>query len=534
MKKLSKVIVLLISIMLFFMQPVIEAKYVLSYTNEIAKIYIDNVNPTIEGVEEDGKYNQDVKVTYYDNTKIKNAVYYYNSEIKNFDVEPQTFESGHMFTEEGYYKILVTDIYNNQTQIETFLIDKTAPQILGVENGIIYDLPPNVEYYDKYGIEKIEITTEEELELEYQYKNSNQRPLSDRTSSTLTVHVSYAPKSAMEYKWYIKKETEKEYQLIESNLENQFTFTNLESETRYNIYCIASTSDNKSYMSNIITAQTITDVEKVEIIEVTSSGYKIKVTQIAKQYQYIYLPTWSDENGQDDIIWYKYNIIDYDECVFEIDYNNHNKETGKYKTHIYLEEDGKDRRYVQTLEVWVGEDEPTHEETEVKGNVGITVTDKAGNQSKVEYFIDEIVNICLSKTYGKDEYFELKKILAGKMESFDDSTYTIKIKQSNLDSIKKLEITNFIDEDNGYFEGIYYFRNLEYLDISGSTKYKMEDLSTLTNLKYLDISNCKSNFTYNLAFLNQLPNLEYLNTTGTNITNEEVIQTLPNLKEWKN
>lgn len=111
MRKVLKVVILMVSIMLFFMQSIVEAKYVLSYKNTIAQVYIDNINPTIEGVEANGKYNQDITVKYYDNTEIERAIYYYNSEKEDFNVKPENFESGHVFSEEGYYRIIVTDIY---------------------------------------------------------------------------------------------------------------------------------------------------------------------------------------------------------------------------------------------------------------------------------------------------------------------------------------------------------------------------------------------------------------------------------------
>ena len=533
MRKLSKIIVLLISIILFCMPNVTEAKYVLYCTNEIADICIDTIKPTVEGVEEDGKYNNDVKVTYYDNTQIKSAVYFYNNEIKELNIEPQAFESGHIFKQEGYYKIVVTDIYENQTQIETFLIDKTFPQIIGVENGVIYDLPPNVEYYDKYGIEKIEIKTEEELNIEYQYKNSNLKPNSDRTSTTLTAHISYAPKSSIEYKWYIKKEAEIEYKLIDTNLESEYIFTNLEPETRYNIYCIANTSDNKSYMSNIITAQTIKGASNVEIMDVLEDGYKIKVNNIDTKYKYIYFPTWSEVDWQDDIIWYRYEVIN-NQCIFEFNYKNHNKVKGMYNTHIYLQEEGKKVEYLQSTYIWVGEEEPEKQKTKFTGKVEMTITDTVGNKTNTDYFVDKIITMNLFQIEGHCSYFKIKEILNGKIESYDDEKYIITIKQSNLDSIKELEIKDYIDNEDGYFSGVRYFRKLECLDISGSSRFRADELATLTNLKYLDISNCASNIGYDLGFLNQLRNLEYLNTTGTNITNEEVIKNLPNLKKWKN
>jgi len=528
MRKSFRVVMLVASIMLFSMQSVVEAKYVLSYTNKIADVCVDKINPIIEGVQENGKYNQEVTVKYYDNTEIKSAVYYYNSESTDFNVEPKSFDSGHVFTDDGYYKIIITDMYNNELQIKKFLIDKTPPQITGVEKGKIYDLPPNVEYYDKYGIEKIEIKQEEDLKLEYQYWNSNRKIFSDRNSTQISVDISYSPKNVKEYKWYVKKESEIEYKLIDTNLDNKFTFTNLEPGTIYNIYCLANTVDNRAYMSNLIVAQTMQDIENVEIIDISDVGYQIKVTGISDKYRYIYFPSWTDANAQDDLIWYQHRANN--ECTFDLNYEKHNKESGLYITHIYLQEEGKEVVKVQEVNIWLNQEEPEKEIIEPTGGVEITVTDKVGNVSNTDYFVDEIVTIKMNKF----SYTKMKEILKDDIETLDDENYVITIKKSNLAKIEKLEITDYINENDEYFEGINYFRELEYLDISSSSKARTDELSTLTNLKYLDISNCSSEYVYDLSFLSKLPNLEYLNTTGTNIINEEVIQSLPNLIEWKN
>ena len=125
--------------------------------------------------------------------------------------------------------------------------------------------------------------------------------------------------------------------------------------------------------------------------------------------------------------------------------------------------------------------------------------------------------------------------MEGKILEYYDEKCELKIKQSELDKITKLEIINYIDPNDEVFMGLQYFRNLEYLDIQGSTAFNINELETLENLKYLNISNCAiDNKVYDLSFLKRLKQLEYLNTQGTVIKNEEYIQNLENLKEWKN
>lgn len=398
MRKFLKIVLLIMSIILLSMQNVVYAKYVFSYEDTSIQMEIDKKAPIIEGVEENGKYNHDVQIYYYDTTGIKQAIYYYNSEEAKFDNTAIHFESGSKFSKEGYYKIIVIDNYHNIAKIEQFLIDKTKPEIVGIEEGIIYDLPPNVEYYDQYGIEKIEIKLPEELDLTYDMRVSNRNNLSDRTESTITVKISCTPQKVSEYKWYIKSETEKEFVMMKSNLEECYTFENLNSNTTYNIYCMAITEDNKAYMSNLITAGTLA-VEKIKITEITDKGYTIKVSGIPEKYSSIYFPTWTNQNEQDDIIWYE-EKVENGECIFNLNYDNHNKKTGIYRTHIYANENG-NKVFLQSAKIWIQEEEPEPEKITTAGKTEIIVTDKASNVNKKEYYTDKVVTINYSTTKRK-------------------------------------------------------------------------------------------------------------------------------------
>lgn len=89
---------------------------------------IDKINPVINGVENNGWYNTERKITYTDNKKIKKAQYYYNSEKLEFAGNATTFESGKIFSQEGYYKIRIEDEAGNMTE-KIFIIEKQIPEI---------------------------------------------------------------------------------------------------------------------------------------------------------------------------------------------------------------------------------------------------------------------------------------------------------------------------------------------------------------------------------------------------------------------
>ncbi|MFP5116379.1 lamin tail domain-containing protein [Bacillaceae bacterium C204] len=80
----------------------------------------DTASPVVTGVENNGSYHQDVTITFDEGTATLN-----DKEIPN----------GTVVTEEGSYALVVTDAAGNKTTI-AFTIDKTAPVVSGVEDGI--------------------------------------------------------------------------------------------------------------------------------------------------------------------------------------------------------------------------------------------------------------------------------------------------------------------------------------------------------------------------------------------------------------
>lgn len=77
-------------------------------------------------------------------------------------------------------------------------------------------------------------------------------------------------------------------------------------------------------------------IKDVQISNVTSDGYRVTVKLAnANAATEIKFPTWTEKNGQDDIIWYSKNVTS-DTVVYDIKTKDHNNETGKYFTHVYI------------------------------------------------------------------------------------------------------------------------------------------------------------------------------------------------------
>ena len=77
-------------------------------------------------------------------------------------------------------------------------------------------------------------------------------------------------------------------------------------------------------------------IQTVNFSNITSDGYTINVQlKNSSSAQKIQFPTWSEKNGQDDIIWYD-GKISGDTVTYQVKTSDHNGDTGKYFTHVYL------------------------------------------------------------------------------------------------------------------------------------------------------------------------------------------------------
>ena len=77
-------------------------------------------------------------------------------------------------------------------------------------------------------------------------------------------------------------------------------------------------------------------IQKIETSNVTTAGYTVKVTFSTQLgVKEVKLPTWTEKNGQDDIVWHEATISGNTATGY-IPTSAHNNETGKYITHVYV------------------------------------------------------------------------------------------------------------------------------------------------------------------------------------------------------
>lgn len=101
-------------------------------------------------------------------------------------------------------------------------------------------------------------------------------------------------------------------------------------------YTLHTCACGQSYKDNFVdpdtAGPTITDVQ---ITEVTSGGYRVtcKVSD-SSGVKEVKFPTWTDANGQDEIIWYVGSLSN-GVATYYVPVDDHHTEFGKYITHIY-------------------------------------------------------------------------------------------------------------------------------------------------------------------------------------------------------
>ena len=74
---------------------------------------------------------------------------------------------------------------------------------------------------------------------------------------------------------------------------------------------------------------------KVTVTKVSSTTYKVTVTDVPVYITSVTLPTWTENKGQDDIIWYKTTKDSTTTYSATISVAEHNLESGQYNVHVY-------------------------------------------------------------------------------------------------------------------------------------------------------------------------------------------------------
>ncbi len=79
-------------------------------------------------------------------------------------------------------------------------------------------------------------------------------------------------------------------------------------------------------------------ISDVKVSNVTTTGYRVSCTVSDNAgVTKVEFPTWTSNNGQDDLIWHQ-GTISGSTAYYDVKISEHNNETGVYNTHIYAED----------------------------------------------------------------------------------------------------------------------------------------------------------------------------------------------------
>ena len=111
------------------------------------------------------------------------------------------------------------------------------------------------------------------------------------------------------------------------------------------IYAYDAAGNSTSVSTGVNVEENAPTIDNVNVVNVSPSGYQISCfVDDDTEIDYVAFPTWTQNNGQDDLIWKWGNIyrpISEPEgtsgtAVINISVSDHNNETGFYNTHIYV------------------------------------------------------------------------------------------------------------------------------------------------------------------------------------------------------
>ncbi|CYT85671.1 cell wall hydrolase/autolysin [Streptococcus suis] len=92
-----------------------------------------------------------------------------------------------------------------------------------------------------------------------------------------------------------------------------------------------------SSSSQLTTSTQASNVVAIENVNAVNGSFDVRVSKVSspKEIKEVYIPTWSEVNGQDDIIWYAAKRQLDGSYLINVDNAQHKKSVGKYHSHVY-------------------------------------------------------------------------------------------------------------------------------------------------------------------------------------------------------
>ncbi|MBO4126984.1 GBS Bsp-like repeat-containing protein, partial [Streptococcus suis] len=92
-----------------------------------------------------------------------------------------------------------------------------------------------------------------------------------------------------------------------------------------------------SSSSQSTTSAQASNVVAIENVNAVNGSFDVRVSRVSfsKEIKTVYIPTWSEVNGQDDIVWYAAKRQLDGSYLINVDNAEHKNSVGKYHSHVY-------------------------------------------------------------------------------------------------------------------------------------------------------------------------------------------------------
>ena len=301
--------------------------------------------------------------------------------------------------------------------------------------------------------------------------------LNVRQSSNISSTVLYTTIKNPSYAFIVRKKTpENEFYEIQSDsvLNSNRTAVSTSAEYNYdsdyayvssNHLTIVNNGNDISYEKNEAPV-----ISNAKITNVSRSGYTVTCTVTDDNaVDRILMPTWSENNGQDDLIWYTANRSG-NTYTIEVKTSNHKNDSGKYHTDIYAyDSEGKVSKVELTATV------PGANEAPVISNAKITNVSRSGYTVTCTVTDDNAVDRVLMPTWsennGQDDLIWYTANRTG-------NTYTIEVDMMNHNyDTGKINTDIYAYDDEG-----------EYSKLELDTKIEENQAPVISDVKIINVT----------------------------------------------
>ena len=301
--------------------------------------------------------------------------------------------------------------------------------------------------------------------------------LNVRQSSNISSTVLYTTIKNPSYAFIVRKKTpENEFYEIQSDSVLNSNRTSVSTSAEYNYdsdyayvssnhLTIVNNGNDISYEKNEAPV-----ISNAKITNVSRSGYTVTCTVTDDNaVDRVLMPTWSENNGQDDLIWYTANRTG-NTYTIEVKTSNHKNDSGKYHTDIYAyDSEGKVSKVELTATV------PGANEAPVISNAKITNVSRSGYTVTCTVTDDNAVDRVLMPTWsennGQDD-------LSWYTANRTGNTYTIEVDMMNHNyDTGKINTDIYAYDDEG-----------EYSKLELDTKIEENQAPVISDVKVINVT----------------------------------------------